>query len=85
MMEPIDFGDRGDPPGAWTGRGLPRPTLATVFEVVAAGKIYHVTGTALQRWIVEKARLVERPEGIPILPTPRLGILESRARAREHP
>ena len=34
--------------------GLPKPTLATVFEVVAAGKIYHVTGAALQRWIVEK-------------------------------
>ena len=34
--------------------GLPKPTFATVFEVVAAGKIYHVTGTALQRWIVEK-------------------------------
>ena len=25
--------------------GLPKPTLATVFEVVAAGKVYRVTGT----------------------------------------
>ena len=30
--------------------GLPKPTLATVFEVVADGKVYRVTGTALQRW-----------------------------------
>jgi hypothetical protein len=34
--------------------GLPKPTLATVFEVVTAGKLYRVTGAALQRWIVEK-------------------------------
>ena len=34
--------------------GLPKPTLATVFEVVTAGKVYRVTGAALQRWIVEK-------------------------------
>ena len=34
--------------------GLPRPTLATVFEVVTGGKVYRVTGAALQRWIVEK-------------------------------
>jgi hypothetical protein len=31
--------------------GLPKPTLATVFEVVTAGKVYRVTGVALQRWI----------------------------------
>jgi hypothetical protein len=36
--------------------GLPKPTLATVFEVVAAGKVYRVTGTAPQTWIVEKRR-----------------------------
>ena len=34
--------------------GLPKPTLAPVFEMVTGGKIYHVTGAALQRWIVEK-------------------------------
>jgi hypothetical protein len=43
--------------------GLPKPTLATVFEVVAAGKIYHVTGTALQRWIVERRGSWKGPKG----------------------
>lgn len=33
---------------------LPKPTLGTVFEVVTAGKMYRVTGAALQRWTVEK-------------------------------
>jgi hypothetical protein len=33
--------------------GLPEPTLATVFEVVTGGKVYRVTGAALQRWIVQ--------------------------------
>jgi len=43
--------------------GLPKPTLATMFEVVAAGKIYHVTGAALQRWIVEKRSSWKGPKG----------------------
>ena len=43
--------------------GLPKPTLATVFEVVAAGKVYRVTGTALQTWIVEKRRSWNGPKG----------------------
>jgi hypothetical protein len=55
--------------------GLPKPTLATVFEVVTAGKVYRVTGAALQRWIVEKAQHLERTESIPVLPETRLGII----------
>jgi hypothetical protein len=52
--------------------GLPKPTLATVFEVIAAGKVsnsmrvsalYRVTGTALQTWIVEKRRTWNGPKG----------------------
>ena len=43
--------------------GLPKPTLATVFEVVTAGRIYHVTGTALRRWIVEKRSTWKGPQG----------------------
>ena len=31
---------------------VPVPTLASVFEVVADGKVYTVKGAALQRWIV---------------------------------
>ena len=57
--------------------GLPKPTLATIFEVVAAGKIYHVTGR-LAAMDCGKARFVERTKGIPVLPTARLGIMESR-------
>ena len=43
--------------------GLPNPTLATVFEVVAAGKIYHVRGAALQRWIIDKRSTWKGPKG----------------------
>ncbi len=34
--------------------GLPKPTLATMFEVVADGRVYYVAGAALQHWIVER-------------------------------
>lgn len=44
--------------------GLPKPTLATVFEVVAAGKVYRVTGAALQRWIVENRSALNGPKGM---------------------
>jgi len=43
--------------------GLPKPTLATVFEVVAGGKVYHVAGVALQRWIVERRQKWKGPKG----------------------
>jgi hypothetical protein len=43
--------------------GLPRPTEATIFEVVAAGKVYHVQGAALQQWIVERRKSWNGPKG----------------------
>ena len=43
--------------------GLPKPTLATVFEVVAGGKVYRVAGAALQRWIVERRQQWNGPKG----------------------
>jgi hypothetical protein len=43
--------------------GLPKPTLATVFEVVVSGKVYRVAGAALQRWIVERRQLWKGPKG----------------------
>ena len=43
--------------------GLPMPTLATVFEVVANGKVYRVAGAALQRWIVERRQAWNGPKG----------------------
>jgi hypothetical protein len=51
--------------GAKKGRaaGLPKPTLATVFEVVEGGKVYRVAGVALQRWIVERRQKWNGPKG----------------------
>ena len=43
--------------------GLPKPTLATVFEVVTAGRVYRVTGAALQRWIVENRSTLNGSKG----------------------
>ena len=43
--------------------GLPKPTLATVFEVVTAGKVYRVKGAALQKWIVERRQKFNGPQG----------------------
>jgi hypothetical protein len=43
--------------------GLPKPTLATVFEVVTDGKVYHVGGVALQRWIVARRQNWNGPKG----------------------
>jgi hypothetical protein len=43
--------------------GLPKPTLATVFEVVVNGKVYRVAGVALQRWIVERRQRWNGPKG----------------------
>jgi hypothetical protein len=44
-------------------RGLPRPTLATEFEVVIGGKVYRVEGRALQRWIAERRQEWNGPRG----------------------
>ena len=52
--------------------GLPKPTLTTVFEVVVAGKIYHVGGAALQRWIVDKRSAWKGPKGYMFCQRPRL-------------
>jgi hypothetical protein len=43
--------------------GLPKPTLSTDFEVVTDGRIYHVRGDALQRWIVAKRQSWNGPKG----------------------
>jgi hypothetical protein len=45
------------------GAQLPIPTLATVFEVVADGKVYRVEGRALQRWIVKRRQEWNGPKG----------------------
>ena len=38
--------------------GLPTPTLATVFEVVVAGKIYHVSGSSASALDCRQANFV---------------------------
>ena len=43
--------------------GLPKVTLATVFEVVTDGKVYRVKGEALQKWIVERREKWNGPKG----------------------
>ena len=43
--------------------GMPKITLATVFEVVTDGKIYMVKGEALQKWIVERRQKWQGPKG----------------------
>ena len=43
--------------------GLPKPTLATVFEVVINDKVYRVAGVALQRWIAERRQTWKGPKG----------------------
>ena len=45
-------------------RGHPRPTLATVFEVVIDGKVYRVEAKALQRWIVKRRTELKGPKGM---------------------
>jgi hypothetical protein len=45
-------------------RGLPRPTLATVFEVVVNEKVHRVEGKALQRWIVKQRQELNGPKGM---------------------
>lgn len=42
---------------------LPAPTLATVFEVVVDGRLYRVTGKALQQWITERRKELNGPKG----------------------
>ena len=43
---------------------VPRPTLATVFEVVCDRKIYRVEGTKLQKWIVRRREELKGPKGV---------------------
>jgi len=44
-------------------KGLPRPTLNTVFEVVIDAKVYLVEGRALQQWIVKRRSELNGPKG----------------------
>ena len=43
---------------------VPLPTVATIFEVVCAGKIYRVEGKKLQKWIVSRREELKGPKGL---------------------
>ena len=45
------------------GSGRPVPTATTVFEVVANGRIYKVTGAKLRDWIQRERTLRKGPQG----------------------
>jgi hypothetical protein len=49
---------KGDP-----RNGLPPLSATTIFEVVADGRIHHVQGAALQRWIVKQRQERKGPAG----------------------
>jgi hypothetical protein len=42
---------------------LPIPTRATIFEVVTGGRLYRVTGQALQKWIKQRREAWKGPRG----------------------
>jgi hypothetical protein len=42
----------------------PVPTVATVFEVVADGRVFRVKGSALQRWIIKRRQELGGPAGL---------------------
>ena len=42
----------------------PIPTMKTVFEVTVEGKVYHVTGAALQKWIQKNRDELKGPKGV---------------------
>lgn len=43
--------------------GMPIPTSATTFEVVTGGKIFHVHGTRLKKWIEKRRQEWNGPRG----------------------
>ena len=51
---------------------FPVPSVATVFEVVVEGRVYKVTGAALQRWIAKKRVELKGPKGALFLQRPLL-------------
>jgi hypothetical protein len=43
--------------------GIPKPTVDSQFEVVGDGKIYRITGRALQQWILKQREERNGPAG----------------------
>src|SRR5438067_2114542 len=51
---------------------LPIPTRETVFEIVTGGRVYKVTGAALQRWIEQRRQDWKGPKGFLFSQRPKL-------------
>jgi hypothetical protein len=44
--------------------GIPKLSLESVFEVVVAGQVHRIEGSALQRWITKEREERKGPRGI---------------------
>ena len=53
--------------------GMPIPTTATRFEVVSGGKIFHVEGIRLRRWIEKRRSEWKGPRGYLFSQRPMIG------------
>ena len=53
--------------------GLPIPTTATLFEIVTDGRIHHVQGARLKKWIENRREEWKGPRGILFRQRPTLG------------
>src|SRR5580658_3035842 len=53
--------------------GFPLPTTSTEFEVVTGGRIHHVQGARLKRWIVNRRREWQGPRGMLFRQRPMIG------------
>jgi hypothetical protein len=53
--------------------GLPVPTTATTFEVITDGKIFHVPGARLKRWIEKRRDEWNGPRGLLFKQRPMIG------------
>ena len=55
------------------GCGFPIPTTSTTFEVVAGGKILHVQGAQLKKWIENRRQEWKGPRGQLLRERPMIG------------
>ena len=58
---------------AHPGCGLPIPTTTTTFEVIADGKVFHVQGARLKRWIEKRREEWNGPRGLLFKQRPIIG------------
>jgi len=56
-----------------TACGFPIPTTSTVFEVVAAGSVLHVSGARLKKWIEYRREEWKGPRGLLFKQRPTIG------------